>query len=154
MLVDPFLSLRGGPAGADDAISDREKPSVAKSLETLNIKGTMPTAEAACSDGVTAAGKQSPVGPPGSRQGKNDYTAWFDGDPDMGGDYLGYDGPCPPWNDSIVHHYHFVLYATDLERCPVEGRFTGPEVEAAIAGHVLEETRITGTYTLNPSLGG
>jgi hypothetical protein len=47
VLVDPFLSLRGGPAGADEAISDREKPSVAKSLETLNIKGTMPTAEAA-----------------------------------------------------------------------------------------------------------
>ena len=113
-----------------------------------------PIAEGACCDGVTAAGKQSPAGPAGSRQGKNDYTAWFEGDPDMGGDYLGYDGPCPPWNDSIVHHYHFVLYATDLERCPVEGRFTGPEVEAAMAGHVLAETRVTGTYTLNPSLGG
>ena len=111
-------------------------------------------AEGACSDGVTARGKDEPAGPAGARQGKNDYTGWFAGDPDMGGDYLGYDGPCPPWNDSLVHHYHFVLYATDLDRCPVEGAFTGPEVEAAIAGHVLGETRVVGTYTLNPRLGG
>jgi Raf kinase inhibitor-like YbhB/YbcL family protein len=109
--------------------------------------------EGACSDGVTARGKTDPAGPAGSRQGKNDYTGWFAGDPDMGGDYLGYDGPCPPWNDALVHHYHFVLYATDLERCPVEGHFTGPEVEAAIAGHVLAESRVVGTYTLNPRLG-
>lgn len=111
-------------------------------------------AEGACSDGVTARGKTEPAGPTGARQGKNDYTDWFAGDPDMGGDYLGYDGPCPPWNDSLVHHYHFVLYATDLDRCPVDGAFTGPEVEAAIAGHVLGETRVVGTYTLNPRLAG
>ena len=73
---------------------------------------------------------------------------------DMEGDYLGYDGPCPPWNDSIIHHYHFVLYATDLERCPVEGAFTGSEVEAALAGHVLAEARVVGTYALNPALLG
>ena len=111
-------------------------------------------AEGACSDGVTARGKSEPAGPTGARQGKNDYTGWFAGDPDMGGDYLGYDGPCPPWNDSLVHHYHFVLYATDLDRCPVDGAFTGPEVEAAIAGHVLGEARVVGTYTLNPRLAG
>ncbi len=110
--------------------------------------------EGACSDGVTARGKTEPSGPPGSRQGKNDYTGWFAGDADMEGDYLGYDGPCPPWNDSIIHHYHFVLYATDLERCPVEGAFTGPEVEAALAGHVLAEARVVGTYALNPALIG
>lgn len=111
-------------------------------------------AEGAVSDGVTPGGKRGPAGPAGSRQGKNDYTGWFAGDADMGGDYLGYDGPCPPWNDSLVHHYHFVLYATDLERCPVDGAFTGPEVEAAIAGHVLAEARVVGTYTLNPALAG
>ena len=70
----------------------------------------------------------------------------------MGGQYFGYDGPCPPWNDSIVHHYHFVLYATDLRRCPVEGAFTGADVERALEGHVLSEVQITGTYTLNPDI--
>lgn len=108
--------------------------------------------EAESSEGITARGKVSPAGPAESRQGRNDYTAWFEGDPDMAGVYLGYDGPCPPWNDSIPHHYHFVLYATDLECCPVEGAFTGAEVEAAIEGHVLGKASVTGVYTLNPDV--
>jgi Raf kinase inhibitor-like YbhB/YbcL family protein len=106
----------------------------------------------ACSEGITPRGKQSPAGPTGSRQGLNDYTQWFAGDADMGGQYFGYDGPCPPWNDELLHHYHFVLFATDLERCPLEGAFTGPQVRAALAGHVLAEARLTGTYSLNPAV--
>jgi len=31
----------------------------------------------------------------------------------MKGTYFGYDGPAPPWNDSVVHHYAFTLYAVD-----------------------------------------
>ena len=50
----------------------------------------------------------------------------------MEGQYFGYDGPCPPWNDSRVHHYQFRLLALDLPRCPVEGIFTGPQVLAAV----------------------
>ena len=71
------------------------------------------------SDGVTERGKAQ-SGPYGARPGVNNYTDWFSGDPDMEGTYYGYDGPCPPWNDSLVHHYVFTLYATDLESCPVE----------------------------------
>ena len=70
----------------------------------------------------------------------------------MRGDYCGYDGPCPPWNDERLHHYRFTVYATDLERCPVDGRFTAANVLAAIAGHVLAEASLTGSYTLNPRL--
>lgn len=114
--------------------------------------GLNEVAAGACSDGIVARGKQSPAGPAGSRQGINDYTNWFSGDPEMDGPYFGYDGPCPPWNDTLLHHYHFVLFATDLARCPVDGAFTGPEVRRAIAGHVLAEARLTGTYSLNPSV--
>jgi len=110
-------------------------------------------AAGACSEGIVPRGKQSPPGPAGSRQGLNDYTLWFAGDADMSGQYFGYEGPCPPWNDELLHHYHFVLYATDLARCPVEGVFTGPQVAKAIAGHVLAEARLTGTYSLNPAVG-
>jgi Raf kinase inhibitor-like YbhB/YbcL family protein len=109
-------------------------------------------AAGACSDGVVPRGKRSPAGPPGSRQGLNDYTLWFAGDTEMAGQYLGYDGPCPPWNDERLHHYHFVLYATDYARCPVDGAFTGQQVRAALAGHVLAEARLTGTYSLNPAV--
>ena len=102
------------------------------------------------SNGITPRGKAGPAAPRGTRQGLNNYTQWFAGDENMAGNYFGYDGPCPPWNDAIVHHYHFTLYATDLPRCPVEGTFSGPDVLNAIAGHVLGEAAIVGTYTLNP----
>ena len=104
------------------------------------------------SDGVTAHGKPGPAGPRGTRQGINDYTAWFAGDPDMAGNYHGYDGCCPPWNDEILHHYVFTLYALDIARCAVEGVFKGPDVRAAIQGHVLAEATLTGVYSLNPAL--
>lgn len=106
------------------------------------------------SDGVTARGKPGPDAARDTRQGINDYTGWFAGDPDMGGDYHGYDGPCPPWNDEILHHYVFTLYALDLPHCPLDGRFGGQEVRDVLAGHILAEASIMGTYTLNPALGG
>ena len=101
--------------------------------------------------GVTERGKEQ-KGPYGARPGVNNYTDWFSGDPNMEGTYYGYDGPCPPWNDSLIHHYVFTVYATDLERCPVDGDFSGPDVLAAIDGHVLAQASLTGTYTLNPRL--
>jgi len=108
------------------------------------------------SSGVTARGKSGPeiLGSPlpGARHGKNDYTGWFAGDAEMAGNYFGYDGPCPPWNDAIVHHYVFTMYALDVERLPLTGDFGGAEVKAAMAGHVLGQAQITGTYTLNPDL--
>jgi len=99
---------------------------------------------------VNVRGKAGPNGPRGTRQGVNDYTMWFASDKDMSGDYFGYDGPCPPWNDSIVHHYVFTLYALDVEKCSVSGTFTGIDVRNAIKGHVLAEAKITGLYSLNP----
>jgi hypothetical protein len=104
------------------------------------------------SDGVTPKGKSGPDSLRGTRHGINSYTDWFAGDADMAGQYFGYDGPCPPWNDSIVHRYVFTLYALDIGRCPVEGAFTGQEVRNAIAGHVLAQASITGLYSLNPAV--
>ncbi len=103
------------------------------------------------SEGVTARGKDGPAGPRGSRQGINDYTGWFAGDADMTGQYFGYDGPCPPWNDARVHHYEFTLYALDVERCPVSGdAFGGADVRQAIEGHILAQATLTGTYHIYP----
>ena len=102
------------------------------------------------SEGVVAGGKddETHVG----RHGVNDFTGWFAGDEDMAGEYYGYDGCAPPWNDSIVHHYVFTLYALDIESVPVRGAFTGQDVRDAIAGHVLAQASIEGTYTQNPRL--
>lgn len=101
------------------------------------------------SEGVTPKGKDGPQGPRGTRQGVNDYTGWFAGDPEMAGNYYGYDGPCPPFNDSIVHHYRFTVYALDLARVPVEGTFTHDEALRAIDGHVLGQASLTAKYTIN-----
>ena len=100
------------------------------------------------SDEVTPRGKPGPHAP----HGINDYTAWFAGDNDMRGDYYGYDGPCPPWNDEIVHHYVFTLFALDVGRLDIEGKLTGPQVRAALQGHVLAAATLIGTYTLNPAV--
>lgn len=112
--------------------------------------GTSEIAEAECSEGVVAGGKQELRGPRGSRQGVNDYTGWFANDADMAGTYRGYDGPCPPWNDMRVHRYRFTLYALSCERCPVEGDFTAPQVLEAIRRYILAEAHLVGTYSLNP----
>ena len=104
------------------------------------------------SDGVTPRGKNGPEGPRGTRQGINDYTGWFASDKNMAGNYFGYDGPCPPWNDTIPHHYVFTLYALDFEKCPVSGIFKGPDVLAAMRGHVLAQATLTGVYSLNPQV--
>ncbi len=102
--------------------------------------------------GVVEHGKERGPGPHGTRQGLNDYTSWFQGDVGMEGEYHGYDGPCPPWNDARIHTYTFTLYALDMERCPVSGSFTGNDVRHAIEGHVLATASLSGRYTLNPRL--
>ena len=103
----------------------------------------------ACSNGISARGKQQPAGPHGAHQGINDYTSWFANDADMAGDYYGYDGPCPPWNDSIVHHYHFSVFALDC-KLGLDGRFTLADTRKAMNGHVLARALIVGLYSLNP----
>ncbi len=104
------------------------------------------------SSGFTPRGKSGPATLHGARQGLNDYTGWFAGDPDRSGQYFGYDGPFPPFNDARVHRYLFMLYALDVERCPVEGVFTAPQVLEAMRGHVLAQACLTGLYTLNRRL--
>lgn len=111
-------------------------------------------AAGSCSDGVTPRGKAHPPGPAGARQGLNGYTGWFAGDADMGGDYFGYDGPYPPFNDARVHRYVFRLFALDVPVLALPGRFTAADVLAALDGHVLAEAAVHGTYTLNPRLRG
>ena len=108
--------------------------------------------EGAFSNGVTPRGKAGPLALDGMRQGLNDFTNWFAGDHDLNGDYFGYDGPCPPWNDALEHRYVYTVYALDIPELPLEGKFTGSDVLAAIEGHVLAQASLTGRYTLNQRL--
>lgn len=105
------------------------------------------------SSGITPRGKAAGTGTGLQlREGLNDYTGWFAGDAAMAGDYYGYDGPCPPWNDERIHHYIFRLYALDVPKLALPERFTGQQAHAALYGHILDEAQLVVAYSLNPEL--
>ena len=149
------------PSKGDDVNkSDREVPSDLPRIDFFHwlLVDLPPTvtqiAEGEYSRGFTPRGKPGPAAAQGARQGLNDYTGWFAADAERSGPYFGYDGPFPPFNDSLVHHYVFTLYATSLARLPLEGNFNGAQVREAIAGRVLDAATHSGTYTLNRRLIG
>lgn len=173
--INPHLAWSETPAGTKSfalICHDRDVPSRGDDVnqEGRTVPATLPRVdffhwvlidlpatvntinEGEFSKAVTPRGKSGPQTPQGYRQGINSYTDWFANDHDMSGDYYGYDGPCPPWNDEIIHHYVFTVYALDVEKLALDGKFGGPEVRAAIQGHILAEACLTGTYTLNASL--
>jgi len=86
------------------------------------------------------------------REGVNDYSVLFDGDVDRAGDYFGWDGPCPAWNDERIHRLGFFLYALDVDSLELPETFGGREVEAAIEGHVLAGVSFSALYFTSPSL--
>jgi Raf kinase inhibitor-like YbhB/YbcL family protein len=174
--LNPQLAWSGAPAGTRSFALICHDPDVPSRGDDVNQEGRsvpaslprvdffhwvlvdLPVAvntikEGEFSDDVTPRGKAGPQAAQGTRQGVNNYTDWFAGDNDMRGDYFGYDGPCPPWNDEIVHRYVFTVFALDVDRLALDGSFGGPEVRAAMKGHILAVASLTGTYTLNPKLG-
>jgi len=64
----------------------------------------------------------------------------------------GYDGPCPPWNDVLLHHYHFQIYALDISTLSLGNTFSGKQVDDAMNGHILAQGQTIGTYTTNPQM--
>jgi Raf kinase inhibitor-like YbhB/YbcL family protein len=103
------------------------------------------------SQAVVKNGKTILKTPYGIR-GVNDYAPYFAGDPERKGVYAGYDGPCPPWNDERIHHYHIKVFALDVESLDLSDAVTGPRAMDAIAKHILAQGEVVGKYTLNPDV--
>lgn len=146
------------PSAADDVNqTDREVPETLPRIDfthwlLVDVPASTTTIpEGSHSDVVTAGGKDADGAPEGVH-GVNDYTAWFAGDPDMEGTWCGYDGPAPPWNDSIPHRYEFTVYAMDVESVGLQPGFTLDDLTGAMEGHVLGSASITGSYTQNTRL--
>jgi len=171
--VSPQLAWSGAPAGTKSFAIVCHDPDVPSKGDDVNQEGRvvsrdlprvdffhwvlvdLPASVASVAEGefssaVTPRGKPGPAAPHGSRQGVNDYTGWFASDPNMSGEYRGYDGPCPPWNDELPHRYVFTVFALDVAKLAVEGSFGGADVRKAMAGHILSQASITGRYALNP----
>lgn len=147
------------PSVADDVNQpDREVPAALERVDFFHwlLIDLPPTlqglAEGEFSRGFVARGKPGPAAAHGARQGLNDYTGWFAGDAAHAGRYFGYDGPFPPFNDSLVHHYVFTLYALSVPRLPLDDPFDGRQLRQALAGAVLDAATHSGTYTLNRRL--
>ena len=173
--MNPHLAWTDAPAGTQSFVLICHDPDVPSRGEDVNQEGrtvpaTLPRVDffhwvlidlpaglgeikaGEFSRDITPRGKSGPVTLHGARHGINDYTAWFAGDGDMRGDYFGYDGPCPPWNDEIRHRYVFTLFALDIDKLPVEGTFNGQQAHEAMRGHILDQASLTGLYSLNPAI--
>jgi Raf kinase inhibitor-like YbhB/YbcL family protein len=69
--------------------------------------------------------------PDGAKQGLNDFRR------------VGYGGPCPP--PGRPHRYFFKLYALDAGLA-LNARASKPDLLRAMAGHILAEAQLMGTY--------
>jgi Raf kinase inhibitor-like YbhB/YbcL family protein len=173
--LNPHLAWSGAPAGTRSfaiICADHDVPSKGDDVnrEGRTVPADLPRvdffhwvlidlpqriasiAEGEFSDRVTPRGKPGPAAAHGARQGLNGYTQWFAGDEAMRGDYYGYDGPCPPWNDARMHRYVFTVYALDVERLHVSARFDALQAQAAMQAHILDQASLTGLYSLNPDV--
>jgi phosphatidylethanolamine-binding protein (PEBP) family uncharacterized protein len=159
----PGLHWSAGPAGTKSYVVISVDPDVTADLSLMNKPGvTIPVdaprqkiyhwelvdipawvrrlAPGADGDGFVPGGK--PIGATllGVR-GTNDYWPLFNRAPNapaaMHGPYGGFDGPCPPANDALIHTYRFEVYALDVRSLGLSGQFFAPAVYAAMQGHVL-----------------
>lgn len=154
MMYDPDVPQDFSKAGKKDVeIGSEEKRQIFYHWVLADIPANVTSlAEGAEGKGVKAnrfsVNKKAPVGV----RGLNDYTKFMKKDRKMKGNYLGYDGPCPPSNDARIHRYVFVVYALNVPSLNLPKKFTGEDVLAAIKGKTLGQARVTGHYTLNKRL--
>ncbi len=128
--VSPPLDWSGAPERTksfalivDDP--DAPDPAAPKMVYVHWVLYDMPASTTGLPEGVTTSGL-----PRGTCEGKNDFGK------------VGFGGPCPPIGR---HRYFFKLYALDTTLGDL-GAATKAEVEAAMRGHVLEQTEVIGTY--------
>ena len=128
--VSPALDWRGVPAGTRSLaliVDDPDAPDPAAPRRTW-VHWLLYNLPASC-EGLAPA-LPSRMLPGLSLQGKNDWGR------------TGYGGPCPPIGR---HRYFFKLYALDAV-LPDLHLPTKAQLEAAMAGHVLAEAQLIGTY--------
>jgi Raf kinase inhibitor-like YbhB/YbcL family protein len=128
--VSPALEWSGAPASTksfalivDDP--DAPDPKAPKMVYVHWVLFNIPATATGLPEATTADKL-----PPGTVEGVNDWKR------------TGYGGPCPPIGR---HRYFFKLYALDAQLTVAAGA-TKPAVEAAMRGHVLEQTELIGTY--------
>jgi Raf kinase inhibitor-like YbhB/YbcL family protein len=125
--VSPPLKWRGAPAGTASLALVCEDPDAPRGTFTHWVAFNLPAGSRELGEGVPAEATL----PNGTAQGTNDFGK------------VGYGGPKPP--PGKPHRYVFKLAALDRPLDLPPGA-TGAQLLAALKGHVLAETQLTGTY--------
>ncbi|MFB3739131.1 MAG: YbhB/YbcL family Raf kinase inhibitor-like protein [Candidatus Velamenicoccus archaeovorus] len=153
-VVDPDVPADRTRMGVEGLVLGDDEPRVAFAhwLVTDIPPDVHEIAEGAASDGFEAHGKPPERAGGVGVVGQNGYRGLFEGNPDLEGTYLGWDGPFPPWNDERVHHYVFTVHALDVPSLGLARGFGLEEFRRAIQGHELDAGSFVPVYTLNPKL--
>jgi len=175
--INPSISWSKGPHGTksyaivlydtDSPAEQREKMNKEGETLTAAVKrkifnhwvlvdipaGTRSIKEGAASHERVLHGKPATPAPAGGVNGLNDYTTATAANPAMKGNYYGYDGPCPPWNDENLHHYHFSVYALSVKSLGLPKDFDAAAAKEAMKGKILAEGELLAVYTQNPAKG-
>jgi hypothetical protein len=123
--VPPPLAWTGAPAGTRSFALVVDDPDAPMGTWVHWVLYDLPDSVTALPEAVTAQ-----TLPPGTREGRNSWNR------------TGYGGPCPP---SGRHRYFHKLYALDIV-LPDLDRPTRGALEKAMAGHVLAQAELVGTY--------
>jgi Raf kinase inhibitor-like YbhB/YbcL family protein len=141
--VSPSISWSKGPRGTKSyaiILYDTDSPKTDR--EKMNKEGMMvpktatrqtfyhwvlvdiPANVHSLKEGVGSKGRIAHGKPATAAVGKpgvNMFTMVFTNNDAMKGVYHNYDGPCPPWNDENLHHYHFAVYALSVKTLGLTG---------------------------------
>jgi Raf kinase inhibitor-like YbhB/YbcL family protein len=128
--VSPALEWASLPDGTKSVVlivddPDAPDPNAPKTTWVHWVLYNIPPAAGGLPEGVSPGAL-----PPGTLEGVNDWKR------------TGYGGPCPPIGR---HRYFHKLYALDTV-LPDLGRPTKARVEQAMAGHIIGQTVLMGTY--------
>lgn len=128
--ISPPLSWSGVPSKAKSLVlivddPDAPDPKAPRMTWVHWVLYNLPPTTSGLPEGVSPS--QLPAG---TKEGLNDWGR------------TGYGGPCPPIGR---HRYFFKLYALDTV-LPDLGRPTKQALEKAMAGHILEQAELIGTY--------
>ena len=120
--ASPPLSWRHAPANTKSFALIMDDPDAPAGIFTHWVAFDIPPTQTEIAAGANRAGKSGK-----NSAGRNEYM-----------------GPCPP---SGTHRYFFKLYALDLPSLGLNDGASRSDVEKAIAGHAIAETRLMGRYS-------
>lgn len=127
--ASPALAWSGVPAGTVAYALIVDDPDAPGGTWVHWVLYNLPGTQAALPEAVPTTDRLAGLG--GALQGRNDFRR------------IGYGGPCPP--PGRAHRYFFRLFALNAALSLAAGA-TRQEVERAMAGHVLAEATLMGTY--------